>query len=77
MFHHFYSYLPDLKAEEWTKLPNFILDELRAAALSLPFVEADIRAQFANFAIATDATPKRGGATRCDMPTELGLRLYT
>ena len=65
-----------MKPDVWTKLPHYIVGELRAAAIGLAFAAANTRAPMATFAYATDATPTSGGAVKSPLPGEIAEKLY-
>ena len=69
--HQFFALMSDMKPDVWTKLPHYIVNELRAEAIGLAFAAANIRAPMATFAYATDATPTSGGAVKSPLPREI------
>jgi hypothetical protein len=77
LFHSAYRFCEELPLTGWRKLPGPILDEFRAAALLLPFMQSDIRSPIFDEIWATDATPTAGGATTAAIPNELGDFLYS
>ena len=74
-FHHVYKFVDSLE-KPWKRLPSFVADELRAAALHLPLVITNIRAQLSNTILATDATPDCGGATSAVVTSRVAELLY-
>ncbi|CAE8639344.1 unnamed protein product, partial [Polarella glacialis] len=77
VFHSIYSFCDKLPDSGWMRLPGTIRDELRAAAMLLPFLESDLRRPVGNTIWATDATPTAGGATETTVPPDLAEVLYT
>ena len=78
VFHHIFKFVDGLSETPWTwtRLPAFILDELRAAMLLLPLAESDLRAPLSTNLWATDATPTAGGAVSCEVPKHVIEKLY-
>ena len=78
VFHHIFKFVDGLSETPWTwtRLPAFILDELRAAMLLLPLAESDLRAPLSTTLWATDATPTGGGAVSCEVPKGVIEKLY-
>ena len=77
-FHHCYRFVEDIPGppDSWTKLPAFIIDEVRASSLHVLISVADIRAPIVSKLWATDATPTCGGEVVADIPIALARALY-
>ena len=75
LFHHFFSYVSGL-GDGWVKLPSFIIDELRCAALHSPIATANIRTEPSPEMLATDATPTKACAAVCNAPREIAAAVY-
>lgn len=74
--HHIYKYIDGMKDDCNYKLPAHILDELRSMAVHIPFSTWHMRKKLHTSILATDATPSSGGATRADLPPQLGALLW-
>ena len=73
-FHHVYKYIEGL-GSEWVRMPAHIRDELRSAAMHLPFAVHYMRRPLDSQLLATDATPTTGGACVAPLPQKLGRLL--
>ena len=61
IFHHTYLFIEQLPENGLKRIPWYVKDELTAAALLLPFAEANIRTPVSVQISATDASSKMGG----------------
>ena len=74
--HHVYKVIAPYKDLDLIVIKHDILQELYFAALLLPVVYSNIRAQIDTVVSATDATPSRGGATEACVPQTLAETLF-
>ena len=74
--HHIYRYIEDMKVDQWVRLPNHIVDELRSMAFHLPFAVWGMRRELSRDLVATDATPTSGGATSAPISEDLARELW-
>ena len=73
--HHIYKFLRTCPEKGICRLPGFVLDELRAIALHIPFAFHNMRRKIADQVLATDATPTSGGGVRADVSNSLAEKL--
>ena len=74
--HHIYRYIEDMKVDQWVRLPNHIVDELRSMAFHVPFAVWGMRRELSRDLVATDATPTSGGATSAPISEDLARELW-
>ena len=74
-FHQIYLYVDRLEDRTWTSVPEGVLDEIRGAALMLPFSFTDIRAE-SPVVLASDATPTHGGVASAPIDLRLAKALF-
>ena len=75
-FHDVYRFVDALPEQGICYLPGYIRDELRGAAVLLPYARAHLRWPVSTEIWATDATPTTGGATSTNVPSKLCRALY-
>ena len=76
LMHRIYVFVAGLPEDRVMKLPAYILDELRALALHLPFARWKMRRRLHPTILATDATPSSGGAVRAKASQALLQELW-
>ena len=76
VMHHLYVFVAGLPEEKVVTLPGYILDELRALALQMPFAFWCMRKRLFPSVLATDATPTSAGAVRALAPEPLLKELW-
>ena len=76
LMHHSFRFVDRMAEGKWVHLPRHIADELRSAALHLPFARWNMRRPLSTTLIASDATPSSGGAVAAEVPESIIKALW-
>jgi len=75
-WHRVFKWLSNISPGQVVAVPPDIRDEIAVASLIIPIAYTNIRAPVSNTITTTDATPDRGGATACDVQSEICNALW-